>query len=810
MSFVAVNSRGWVAALCIAALVVAGCGGAESRKARHLAKGQQFLAAGNLEKARVEFRNALQIAPNDSEARYENGVVDEKLGNPREAAQFYQGAIDVNKENLRARAALGRVFLFAGAPDRALETINPGFAKHPDDAGLLTVRAAARMQLKNTTEALADAERAVQLAPTSEDAVSVLAGIYKSNGQIDKAIALLQGAIKQIPGTIELRLVLAQLYASIGQEAQTEAVLVDLVRLNPTEKAHRLRLAQFYARLNKIDDAERILREGVKALPDDRDMKIGLVDFLAARRSREIAEKELSGFIAQNPKDYPLRFALAQFYEQGKDFPRAEAVYRQVIDAAKLDGPGIMARDRLAALRIRQDDPAGAEKLIAEVLAKVPRDDDALILRGNLALAHKDPKTAIADLRSVLRDQPNSIGVMRALARAHLANGEPALAEETMRRAVDANPTDPGARLDLAQLLMQLGKPEQAKPVIDELVKQQPNNVDALNAQFKIAAAKQDLVAAKAAADAIVATNPKIGLGYYYQGAIAVIEKRYDDAIRLFSAALEVQPGVTEPLENLTRLLVSQNRVPEALKRLDDVAAQFPQSDFALNLKGEVLLSLKRTPEAVVAFKSAIEQEPKAWPAYRNLAYAEIINHDDEGAIATLQGAIGKVANPEPLEAELAGQYERIGKPDEAIGVYEAALRRNPQSDVAANNLAMLLANHRKDRPSLDRAKQLAVRFSTSTNASFLDTYGWVLYKRGEATAAVSVLQTAASRTPDSPVSWYHLGMAQALAGEAAAARDSLERSLKSGKNFSGKDEAKATLDKLANQAPASAALPKT
>ncbi|MGO9935096.1 MAG: tetratricopeptide repeat protein [Steroidobacteraceae bacterium] len=800
----------WLSIVCITALVASGCGGAESRKARHLEKGQRFLVAGNFEKARVEFRNALQIAPTDSVARYENGVVDEKLGNMREAAQFYQGAIDVDKDNVAARAALGRIYTFAGAPGKALDTINPSLAKHPDNAALLTVRAAARVQLKQPAEALADAERAVQLAPTSEDAVAVLAGIYKANGDIDKAIALLQNAIRQIPATVDLRLVLAQLYAGAGQEAQTEALLVDLVRLNPTLKAHRLRLAQFYARLNKLDDAERILREGVKAIPQDRDLKTGLIDFLAARRSREIAGKELNSFIAQDPKDYQLRFALAQFYEQGKDVAKAEAVYKDVIAAAGLDGPGITARDRLAAMRILQDDVPGAEKLIAEVLAKVPRDDDALILHGDLALAQKDPKTAIADLRSVLRDQPNAVGVMRALARAHLANGEPALAEETMRRAVEAIPNDSGARLDLAQLLIQLGKPEQAKPVVDELVKQQPNNIDALVAQFKIAAANKDLVSARAAADAIVATNPKLGVGYYCQGATAETDKHFDDAIRLYSKALEIQPEAAEPLQNLVRVLVGQNRVPEALKRLDAVAARFPQSAFAPNLKGEVLLSQKRIPDAIAAFRMAIEREPKYWPLYRNLAFAQSFDHDNDHAIVTLQSGIGMAASPEPLETELALLYERIGKPDDAIELYEAALRRNPNSDVLANNLAMLLVNHRKDEASLDRAKLLSARFSASANASYLDTYGWVLYRRGDAAAAVAALQSALSKTPDSPVSLYHLGMAQALAGQADAARDSLSRSLKSGKNFSGMDEAKATLDKLANQAPASAALPKS
>src|SRR5271155_1389349 len=118
--------RMFLATLSIACLVIAGCGGAETRKARHLAKGQAFTVEGNFEKARVEFRNALQLVPTDGGARYENGVVDEKLGNPREAAQFYQGAIDVDADNVPARAALGRLYLFSGAPDKALQTIDPG------------------------------------------------------------------------------------------------------------------------------------------------------------------------------------------------------------------------------------------------------------------------------------------------------------------------------------------------------------------------------------------------------------------------------------------------------------------------------------------------------------------------------------------------------------------------------------------------------------------------------------------------------------------------------------------------------------
>jgi Tfp pilus assembly protein PilF len=787
-------------ALIFLAALLAGCSGGKAREARHMEKGQTFLAAGNFEKARIEFRNALQIAPNDSEVRYENGVVDEKLGNEREAAQFYQGAIDRNADNVSARAALGRIYVLSGAPSQALETIKPSLDKHPDDPGLLTVRAASRDLLKDLPGALVDAKRAVKLAPDDEKAVSVLAGVYQADGQSDQSLALLQNEIPRIPSSVNLRLELAQLYIRRQQDPQAEALLVELVRLKPAEPVHRLRLAQFYARLNRIDDAERVLRTGVQALPAERAIKTSLIEFLAARRSRETAEQELQAFIAKDPKDYPLRLALAQFYEQGKDYPKAETVYREVIAAAALTGPGITARDRLADLRARQNDVVGAEKLLAEVLAEVPRDDDALFQRANLALRQRDPKTAIADLRSVLRDQPNAVGVMRVLARAHLANGEPALAEETMRQAVDANPKDASVRMDLAKLLIDLGKPEQAEPVVTELVRQQPTNIEALSAQFQIAVASKDSAAAKQAADSIVATSPKLDLGYYYQGVLAEKDQRLEDAIRLYSAALELQPTSTDSLEAVARVLTSAKRVPEALKRLDDAAARYPASAVPLNIKGQTLMSQQRQSEGAAAFKAAIDREPKNWAGYRNLAFAQLSANDATAAIATLEGGIGKVTTPEPLEMSLAVLYQKNGKPDAAIQLYDTALRQDPQSDAIANNLAMLLVDSKRDPASLERAKNLAARFSTSSNPELLDTYGWVLYRRGEATGALTALQAASSKAPNAPVLWYHLGMAQLLSGQTAAARDSLNRSLKSGQSFPGMDEAKAALEKLGSQ----------
>ncbi len=798
-----------IVVLATAAMALCACGGAQARKARYLEKGHTYLAEGKIDKARVEFQNALQIAPTDPEARFEMGVVNEKAGKVREAAQFYQGTLDVSPDHLQAHINLARLYIFSAVPDRAMELIGPVIRIHPDNAELLALRAAAHVQQKDFSAARTDAERAVQLDPKNTDAIATLCGIYTFAKENDKARSLLEESIKRVPDAVDLRLILAQIDVGENRNDAAEQIFLDLIRMRPGEKAHRVRLAQLYAHMNQPDAAEHVLRDGIKALPQDRELKLTLVDFLASRRGQEAAEKELKAMVAADPKDFEMKFALAKFY-QGSSRPElAEGIYQQVIDAEKLNPAGLTARDRLAQLRVQRGDVAGAQALIGQVLGKSPRDDDALTLRGNIALAQKDAKSAIADLRTVLRDQPNSIGILRVLARAHLANGEPAIAEETMRRAVEANPKDASVRLDLAQLLAQLGKPEQAKPILADLVKDQPGNLGALDALFRVSVALKDSDTAKSAAEAMVATQPKAGIGYLYEGMLAEEAKRNDEALRLYGQAVDLQPDTLEPIQAQIRLLVAAKRTPEAMKRLDEIITRSPTAAFASNIKGELLLSQGNAIESQAAYKTAIERAPKWWMPYRGLAYAQLAAKDPDAALATLRNAKSVVSEPDRMALEIAGYLERTGKPEEAIPAYEEVVRHDPQSDVAANNLAMLLVTYKKDAASLDRAKALTTRFAGSSNLSYLDTYAWVLFRCGDAAASVSVLERVVSKVPNVPVVLYHLGMAQSQAGSTAQALGNLTRAVNSGTKFSGLDEAKATLDKLA-KLPATAAAPTT
>ena len=60
---------GLIQAVCLAILLSA-CGGEEGRKAAYLEKGKAYFEEGNYDKAKIEFRNVLQIDPKFAEGFY--------------------------------------------------------------------------------------------------------------------------------------------------------------------------------------------------------------------------------------------------------------------------------------------------------------------------------------------------------------------------------------------------------------------------------------------------------------------------------------------------------------------------------------------------------------------------------------------------------------------------------------------------------------------------------------------------------------------------------------------------------------------
>jgi tetratricopeptide (TPR) repeat protein len=787
-----------IGSMLVVLIALAACSSAESRHDSHMKRGREYFAAESFEKARVEFSNALQITPDDAEARYMSGRVAEKLGDVRGALGAYQAAVDANPEHVAARTNLGRVFVFAGAPDRAMEVIEPALVRHPDNADLLTVRGAARVQLKDSKGAVDDAERAVKLEPANEGAVALLASLYRQSADPARAVELLTNSIAGQPQSVDLRLVLASMYLGASDRELAVAQFEEVVRLKPRVPAYRLQLALLLTGAGKVDEAERVLQEGVRKMAESRDMKLAYVDFLTAQRSREAGEKALREFIAKEPGDFELQLALGTLLDRVHDSKAAIAAYEQVIKAEGDRQQGLAARVRIAAIHAREGRQEQAGKLVDEVLASNPRDNDALILRGNLALEKNEPEKAVTDLRAVLRDHPDAVGVMRVLARAHLANGQAALAEEQLRNAMTLAPKVAAIRVELAQLLAQTQRVDQAIALTEETVTAEPNDLPARETLARLYLGANQLERARAASEDLKTLRPDLAAGYYLAGVVAAAQKRNADARSELGRAVELQPSAIDALAALTRLDLAEGHLKEATARAAAVVAKETTNAPAHNLLGELNLSARDYDAAQAQFQSAVKLAPKWWIPYRNLGTLHLAQKDVAGAIAAYGKGIEATQHQSAeLVSDLATLHESQGQSEEAIRLYEAVLARRPDQEFASNNLAMLLVTYRKDADSFNRARDLTAAFGGSNDPALLDTFGWARFRRGDNSEALAALERASKLAPDSRVVCYHLGMAQIKAGQGDKAKQNLEKALSGSPSFTGIDEARASLNAL-------------
>jgi tetratricopeptide (TPR) repeat protein len=783
--------------VCVATVLLCACGNAQSRKSSYIAHGKSYFAAGNYDKARVEFSNAAQIDPKDAEAHFLLGQVDEKLGDPRGAVGQYQAAIGADPKQADARAALGRLFLYGGLADKAMELVEPGLATDPKNPQLLTVRGAARARLGDAKAALQDAQLAVQLAPADAYAVALLASLYKQQSEFDKAVAVVTSGLERLPDDVDLHTILADLDRLQQQPAAAEAQLRQIVRLEPKNPTHRYLLARFYLQQKDVDAAEKVMRDAVRDLPDNVDAKLQLVGLLGAQRGQDQAAAQVEQFLAVEPNNDKLKLVLGEFLVQDNHPDAAERAFRAVITHAGTGADGLAARDRLASLLIVRKDIAGASSLIAQVLKENARDNDALVLRGNISLAQGQTQAAINDLRAVLRDQPNAVAVMRTLALAYQQNKEPDLAEQTLRAALQVSPKDFQSRQQLAQVLIGAGKLDQAGPLLEELAKDNPTSIPVQESLFHVQAAQNRNAEARATAETIERIGPNQALGYYLAGMVDESDQRPDQAAKDYQQALQRKPDAEEPLAALVRLDLRLKRAPAAIALVDGVIAQFPDDPVARDIKAELLLAQGQIDAAIAVYQDTVTIAP-TWPqGYRGLARAQFTAKRSDDAVRSLQLGIEKTQGASALVSDLSELYQRLGRANDAIALYEGVLAKSPNSSFAANNLAMLLVTYRQDSASLARAQKLADQLASSSEVDLMDTRGWVKFKSGDFHGAESLLQQAVDKAPTAPELRYHLGMAQLRSGEQQAAQQNLETALHSERPFAGMDEAKAALAQL-------------
>jgi tetratricopeptide (TPR) repeat protein len=741
--------------------------------------GQRFTAIGLLQRA-------LKLDPNSFElymamAQAQQGS---STGNDQAIAALEKAAA-LRPNDLGVQAGLGRQYLAKGDLTRALSHLRlarqtPSYAKdHDDEAALVDLLLARTLQQKGYDRAALDAYQALLqrlqhpnlamrtnaelmfLANRPEMLFVDVARLHEKRGEYEQALQAYEGALEHDPDDLDLNAKRVRTLVKLGRDREAADRAVELVRQFRASPESLALLNGVYQRLGRPNEVIAELRRLHRETPEDRGLLFALAEALRTNGKSNEAATLLQSVAAAHPGDLAIVQRLFALYSSDHQVDQAarllvqwtarrpEALRQLAPLWQELLRPGRPDRLRLAQLQALDVSPdAQAAKLywVARVAELGQRDS---IARSALEQAAELPRAFAPAYRALLGrywfsedwTDAKKAAASDKLAAAAQATGDVALAAElrgislyrqknlagaaeALSQAMKLGDDAPDVQLMYATVLHARHEDDKFERLLWKLASDHPSYEDAWESLFRFNMEKGAVNPALGVLNKWLAADPTSVSARLVQASVFLQADRPASAEKVLQQLLHEQEDNADVLALLQVLYKQTGHLDQYITTLQDLRARHPDNlavvDRLLDIYGEA----KKPAEAVRVLdetRSAVNSDPES------LYY-------------------------------LSHLYLRVDQKQSSQDVLQQALRLDPAYAPANNDLGYFWAEEGRNLPQAEALISAAVK-AEPKNPSFLDSMGWVLYKRGRFGAAVKYLETAVGMggRPD-PVVLDHYG----------------------------------------------------
>ncbi|MGV3549493.1 tetratricopeptide repeat protein, partial [Rhizobium sp.] len=176
---------------------------------------------------------------------------------------------------------------------------------------------------------------------------------------------------------------------------------------------------------------------------------------------------------------------------------------------------------------------------------------------------------------------------------------------------------------------------------------------------------------------------------------------RDDDALAYYRAVLAIKPDSMDAYRCMGWLESGRKRHEAALAHFRAASALAPDHhSLHVDIAGE-LRALGHLDEAEAECRQALAREPGLANAYRTLGIIARERKDHLGAIAHFEGARKLVADDVWNTFDIAQEYRKLGRDDDALAYYRAVLEIEPDSMDAYRCMGWLESGRRRHEAAL-------------------------------------------------------------------------------------------------------------
>ena len=471
--------------------------------------------------------------------------------------------------------------------------------------------------------------------------------------------------------------------------------------------------------------------------------------------------------ITLNPQASEAYYYLAQYYRALKNDSLAQQCY---LKAVELEPGNTTYLETLAQSHISQQEFEEAIAVVEKLYQQDKSREDLLEMLFQLYQQTDDNEKAIETLNRLEAVEGKSERLAYAKSEIYTKQGNKQAAIAEMEALARQYPNDLNYKGMYADMLLRNDKEQQALQLYDEILAEEPDNTRAqlsMRSYYRVQGEdeKVDSITERILTNRNTTTEQRI---YLMRQVVADSERTDGDStqvLRLFHKMLD-QPQQNADIAMLCAAYMDLKKMPRDSVRamLQTVLAIAPDNAGARLQLVSFAWDRKDHEEVISLCQEARQYNPEemAFYYYQGMAYYQEDDHDK--ALEAFQNGIG-VINQDSSPAIVSDFYAVMGDllhqkglADEAFEAYDSCLQWKEDNIMCLNNYAYYLSELGRQ---LDKAEQMSYKTikAEPKNATYLDTYAWILFMQGRyAEAKVYIDQALQNDSDSSAVITEHAG----------------------------------------------------
>ncbi len=684
-----------------------------ARKAQYLKRAEQDFAAGQYDRAEVEYGKVLRLDRENPEALGRLGTIYFEQERLLRALPYLRGCSQLATNNLDVRVMLGRVYLAEGKQKEAREQFNFVLDGRPEDEQapiLLAEMAITPKDSKATRQRLQKlALPAAKLGPVEV----ALATLAFRDGDVKAAEAGLERAKALDPKLSALHTALGNLHLTRNELKAAEQEFKTAAELAPDRSLRRMQYVRFKIQTGDLEGARSILDEMVHKTPDYLPGWLGLAEVAAAQTKYDESAACLSKLLARDPQNYEALLLGGRLELARGETVKAKADLERMAD---LYPKSPQVQYQLALAYLADNETGRAEGSFNQALIVDPHFADATLALAELRIRKGDAGAAVVMLRQLTQQQPKLAKAQLLLAEACRMQGELDEALTVYRHLGELFPQSPEAPVLMGLILKQQGKNDEARKAFSRAQEVAPNYLPALEQLVDLDLKEKQYAAALKRVAKQQEKDSKAPEPRLLEAKILLAQNNTNQAEAVLLKAIQSQPDFRGAYLLLAQLYVTSQQHHKALSDLEQMLAKNPTDITAIMLMGMIYSEMKDYDKARDTYEKLLTINPNFSSALNNLAYL---------------------------------YSERFGRLDKAFAMARRARDLRPYDPATADTLGWILYQKHQYPQALSLLQESADKLADNPEVQF--HLGMTHYMLGEEESAHIALQRAVQSDREFP-----------------------------------------------------------